>query len=146
MPRRFRKVAVGGTFDRLHPGHMELLRTAVEVGEKVVVGVTTDDFVEKMKKNGVEPYDVRVDRVREFMKSLGADFEIVAIEDRYGTTVDDPELEAIVVSPETEPVALEINEERRRRSLEPLTIVVVPFVLDGNGERYSSSKLRGMNG
>jgi len=144
--RRFRKVAVGGTFDRLHPGHMELLRTAAEVGERVVIGVTTDDFVEEMGKDGVEPYDVRVDRVREFMRSLGADFEIVPIEDRYGTTVDDPELEAIIVSPETEPVALEINEKRREKGLDPLTIVVVPFVLDGNGERYSSSKLRGMNG
>ncbi|WP_457614812.1 phosphopantetheine adenylyltransferase [Methanopyrus sp.] len=142
---RFRKVVVGGTFDRLHPGHRRLLSVALEVGEQVVIGVTTDSFVRKEGKRGVEPFEERVRAVRKFIEEKGASdrVEIVPLEDRYGTTLEDDGLDAIVVSPETEPVALEINELRRKRGLPPLSIVVVPFVLDDDGKRVSSSRLRG---
>ncbi len=142
--RRFSKVAVGGTFDRLHPGHRRIISVAVKLGERVVIGVTTDEFVKRVGKRGVEPHERRVERVREFVRELGAEdrVEIVPLDDRYGITLDDPELEALVVSPETEPTAVEINEKRRERGLDPLAIIVVPFVLDRNGERISSTKLR----
>ncbi len=48
--KRFKKVAVGGTFDKLHKGHESLLSTAFEVGEKVVIGLSSDEFVSKMGK------------------------------------------------------------------------------------------------
>ncbi len=142
--RRFSKVAVGGTFDRLHPGHRRVLSVALRLGERVVIGVTTDAFVRREGKRGVEPHERRVRRVRQFVRERGAEdrVEIVPLDDRYGITLEDPELEAIVVSPETEPVAVEINEKRRERGLDPLAIVVVPFVLDRDGERISSTKLR----
>ncbi len=142
--RRFSKVAVGGTFDRLHPGHRRILSVALRLGERVVIGVTTDAFVRREGKRGVEPHERRVRRVRRFVRERGAEdrVEIVPLDDRYGITLEDPELEAIVVSPETEPVAVEINEKRRERGLDPLAIVVVPFVLDRDGERISSTKLR----
>ncbi len=142
---RFRKVVVGGTFDRLHPGHQRLLSVALELGNRVVIGVTTDSFVREEGKRGVEPFEERVRDVRRFVEKKGASdrVEIVPLEDRYGTTLEDDELDAIVVSPETEPVALEINELRRKRGLPPLSIVVVPFVLDGDGRKISSSQLRG---
>ncbi len=142
--RRFSKVAVGGTFDRLHPGHRRVLSVALRLGERVVIGVTTDAFVRREGKRGVEPHERRVRRVRRFVRERGAEdrVEIVPLDDRYGITLEDPELEAIVVSPETEPVAVEINEKRRERGLDPLAIVVVPFVLDRDGERISSTKLR----
>ncbi|WP_456481436.1 phosphopantetheine adenylyltransferase [Methanopyrus sp.] len=142
---RFRKVAVGGTFDRLHPGHRRLLSVALELGDRVVIGVTTDSFVREEGKRGVQPFEERVRAVRRFVEEKGASdrVEIVPLEDRYGTTLEDEELDAIVVSPETEPVALKINELRRKHGLPPLSIVVVPFVLDGDGRRISSSRLRG---
>ena len=42
-------ITVGGTFDVLHKGHWFLLEEAFNVGERVLIGLTTDEFVERMK-------------------------------------------------------------------------------------------------
>ncbi len=52
-------IYVGGTFDLLHEGHIELLREASKFG-KVVVALNTDDFCKRYKgKKPVLPYSER---------------------------------------------------------------------------------------
>ena len=46
--REYKKVAVGGTFDQLHRGHKALLEKAFDVGEKVIIGLSSDSFVTRM--------------------------------------------------------------------------------------------------
>ena len=43
---KFKTVLTYGTFDLLHYGHLEILRRASLLGDKLIVGVSTDKFNE----------------------------------------------------------------------------------------------------
>lgn len=52
-----------GTFDMFHVGHLNLLRRLNDMADRVIVGVSTDEFnIEKGKKTLI-PYDQRADIV-----------------------------------------------------------------------------------
>lgn len=54
--------------------------------------------------------------LKEFFKDR-LNYTVMVLDDAYGTTVFDDEFDAIVVSEETEPVAVEINEIRDLRNV-----------------------------
>ena len=43
------RVFVNGTFDILHVGHLELLRYAKSLGDRLLVGIDSDDRVRSLK-------------------------------------------------------------------------------------------------
>ena len=70
--KKFRKVAVGGTFDELHKGHRILLNKAFKVGERVLVGLCTDEFVRKMGKPHITAtYGARLNELQNFLETSG---------------------------------------------------------------------------
>ena len=44
-----KKVIVNGTFDILHPGHLELLNYAKSLGDYLIVAIDTDSRVQELK-------------------------------------------------------------------------------------------------
>jgi glycerol-3-phosphate cytidylyltransferase len=48
-----------GTFDLLHVGHVNLLRRARALGDRLVVGLSTDDFNQHKNKTAIVPYHDR---------------------------------------------------------------------------------------
>jgi len=48
-----------GTFDMFHIGHLNLLRRLEKMGERVIVGVSTDEFNELKGKRTLIPYEQR---------------------------------------------------------------------------------------
>ncbi len=53
-----------GVFDLFHIGHLNLLRNAKALCDKLVVGVTTDELVSYKYKKAVIPFEERMEIVR----------------------------------------------------------------------------------
>jgi pantetheine-phosphate adenylyltransferase len=146
MQKKFRTVGVGGTFDELHKGHRALLIKAFEIGEQVMIGVSSDEFVTKMTKpHPTASYEERTKELRDFLRDHGIvrRAEIIPIDDAYGGVLlsKDP-IEALVVSKETEPIALKINLKRKEIGIKPLEIVVIGMVPSENHKAISTTRIR----
>ena len=132
MKKKFETVAAGGTFDEFHKGHRALLKKAFEVGNHVLIGLCSDDFVKKLRKPyKILPYEKRLEELKNFLRKRGVleRAEIFPLNDPYGVTVSRNRLDAIVVSRETEPRAHEINEKRKSKGMPPLKVVVINMIL-----------------
>lgn len=53
-----------GVYDLFHIGHLNLLRNAKAMCDKLIVGVTTDELVSYKNKKAVIPYHERVEIIR----------------------------------------------------------------------------------
>lgn len=79
------KVITYGTYDLLHAGHINLLRRAKELGDYLIVGVTSDSFDKGRGKLNVR--NNVLERV-EAVKATGYADEVI-IEDYVGQKIDD---------------------------------------------------------
>ena len=79
------KVITYGTYDLLHQGHINLLRRAKELGDYLIVGVTSDSFDRGRGKLNVK--NNVLERV-EAVKATGYADEVI-IEDYLGQKIDD---------------------------------------------------------
>ena len=61
VDRKFKTVLTYGTFDLLHYGHLEILRRASLLGDKLIVGISTDKFNELKGKTCILPYQKRME-------------------------------------------------------------------------------------
>ena len=143
--KKFGTVAVGGTFDELHKGHKALLSKSFEIGEKVIIGLSSDEFASKMRKPHITAtYTERFTELQAFLEQFGFAnrAEIVPLNDPYGLTISAENLEALVVSKETESAACKINEIRAQASLQPLKIVTINMVPAENCTPISTTRIR----
>ena len=143
--KKYEKVAVGGTFDKLHRGHKALLNKAFEIGEKVVIGLTSDEFVSKMgKPHKTASYDERLKELNAFLEKngLAQRAEFVALNDPYGLTTSEKDLYALVVSRETESITDKINKIRVEAGLPPLKIISIRMVPAENSNPISTTRIR----
>ena len=80
-----KKVITYGSFDLFHEGHYRLLKRAKELGDYLIVGVTTEHFDEmRGKLNLVDPILTRIENV----KKTGFADEII-VEDHDGQKIED---------------------------------------------------------
>lgn len=140
-------MAVGGTFDELHKGHRALLMKAFEAGEKVLIGLSSDKFAQKLrrqKNHVIACYEKRLAELKEFLKQHGFSdrAEIIPLNDAYGVTLNHGCLDALVVSQETEYMAQEINKKREKKGLKPLKIIVIEMVPAENSVPISTTRIR----
>jgi cytidyltransferase-like protein len=140
-----RIVGVAGTFGPLHQGHKLLLHQAFEVGEKVLIALTTELMLQhKIKKEKIPSYEERKQILDIYLKAEGYQgrYEIIPLNDKYGVAITLPEQEGIVVSEDTVGGAEEINKIRIQKGFNPLTIFTIKLLLAQDGSPISSTRIR----
>ncbi|MCK5895248.1 MAG: glycerol-3-phosphate cytidylyltransferase [Cocleimonas sp.] len=64
MQQQTTTVITYGTFDLFHIGHLKLLKRAKMLGDRLIVGISTDSFNLQKNKKTVIPYEERAEIVR----------------------------------------------------------------------------------
>lgn len=142
---KYKVVATGGTFDHFHVGHLALLRKSFEVGETVVIGVTSDAFARKEGKLPDQRYAQRTKALEEVINREfpGRKHLIVELNDYFGPGIASAEVEAIAVSRETAKRVSIANALRAEKGFSPLAVEVVDLVLAEDSKPISSTRIRG---
>ncbi len=141
-----KQMIASGTFDLLHNGHKSFLKKSLEIGDEIIVCITSDSYVKSFKEGrDIESFELRRSSVAEFLESIGAKgrTRIVSIDDIYGPLLtDEYNPQGIAVTPENEKTGLLINSERTKKGLEELEIKVIEMEKAEDGEVISSSRIR----
>jgi len=92
---KFKTVLTYGTFDLLHYGHLEILRRASLLGDKLIVGVSTDKFNEIKGKTCVLPFQKR----KELLDSLDYVDKVIPENnwDQKATDIQDNDIDIFVM-------------------------------------------------
>ncbi|MEK9143204.1 MAG: pantetheine-phosphate adenylyltransferase [Patescibacteria group bacterium] len=137
---------LAGTFDGLHAGHRVILTRAFEVGERVTIGLTSDEFVKKFKvqraKCKVRTYEERKKVLEQWLKKNNKYALIIPIDDPYEPAASMKDLDALIVTRENRKTGERINELRQGLALSPLTLIEVPMVAAEDGKPVSSTRMR----
>lgn len=81
-----RRVLTYGTFDLLHYGHVRLLKRAAELGDYLIVALSTDEFNASKGKSSFYSYGVR----KEILEAIRY-VDLVIPEENWEQKIDDVE-------------------------------------------------------
>ncbi|MBA46388.1 MAG: hypothetical protein CMB31_07375 [Euryarchaeota archaeon] len=133
---------LGGTFDRLHDGHLSLIRGIASECDFLQIHVTSDKIARE-KGFFIQNLETRMEQLRVFLlsdKSINASLHV--LHDKFGPAVSIEKCSVIGCTEETFSSCEEINQIREKNGLSPLRIVKIDHILDEGGEILSSSRVR----
>ncbi len=133
------RAAVAGTFGVLHDGHLALIRRAFEVGDEVVVGITSDEMALRGRDVTV-PLHIRMAELERALSGMGP-HSLFVIDDIYGLDEVIDAVDVLVVSEETLGNGRALNDRRASRGVRPLKLSIVPLVMSDDGSKISSSSI-----
>lgn len=141
---QFKLVALGGTFDIIHKGHIALLQKGFSISSKVIIGLTSDELARKKGKHLLHNYSQRFEFLKSTIKKIfpNSHYEISKLDNDFGPAVLEGGVEALVVSEETTEKGTILNELRHQRHLAQVQVVSVPLVLAKDGKRISTSRIK----
>lgn len=141
---KFKVVALGGTFDIIHKGHLALLRKGFSISSKVIIGLTGDDLAVKKGKKLLHDYSQRLKTLKSTIEKNfpNSYYEISRLDNDFGPAVLESVVEALVVSEETIEQGNILNKLRHEKHLSPVEVVTVPMVLAKDGKRISTTRIR----
>lgn len=141
---QFGTVALGGTFDIIHKGHLALLSKAFSISSHAIIGLAGDDLVEKMGKKLVNNYSQRLEILQSTIQENfpNSSYTISKLENDFGPAAIEGKIDALVVSEETSNKGEILNNLRREKNLPLVQVVIVPLILAQDGGRISTTRIR----
>jgi len=142
--KKFDLVAMGGTFDVIHKGHITLLSEAFSSSAKVIIGLTSNEWASKKGKDLLNDFDKRLEKLVKTIENNfpNASFEISKLDNDFGPAVLEKKVQALVVSEETSNQGEVLNLLRKKKNLPPVDVVVVPMVLAKDGNKISTTRIK----
>lgn len=121
-----------------------MLEKSFEVGDEVVIGVTSDELARKMGKEPGLSYGERVQRLRGFLRKSfpGRSYVIAKLFDYFGPGIASADVQALVASEETASRLHIANKMREARGFAPLELVVVDLVMADDAKPISSTRVK----
>ncbi|KAG4093937.1 hypothetical protein H8356DRAFT_1311483 [Neocallimastix lanati (nom. inval.)] len=147
-------IALGGTFDHLHNGHKILLTISAWLAAKKVICGVSDDELLKNKKGAelLESIYRRCFNVQKFLYRVRRNliYHVVPIQNAYGPTIVEPDIQAIVGSLETLNGCRAVNKKREQFNFPLLDIFSISLIaprsknlsLENATLKMSSSSIR----
>ena len=137
-------VALGGTFDIIHKGHLALLQKGFSISSKVIIGLTSDELGAKKGKKLLHNYFQRLELLQATIKKNfpNSCYEISKLDNDFGPAVVEGAVEALVISEETTEKGEILNKLRHQIKLPPVQVVSVPLVLAKDGSRISTTRIK----
>ena len=141
---RYDVVAMGGTFDMIHAGHMKLLNNAFSISKKTIIGLTSDELAAKKGKKLLNNYSQRLELLKSVIVNNFPDssYQISKLENDFGPAVIEGSVQALVVSEETRNKGSILNELRTKRGLPLVKVIVVQMVLAKDGKTISTTRIK----
>ena len=142
--KKFELVAMGGTFDVIHKGHITLLSEAFSISTKVIIGLTSDELALRKEKDLQNDYNKRLETLVKTIETKfpKMEFEISKLDNDFGPAVLEKEVQALVVSGETSDQGEILNQLRKQKNLPLVDVVIVPMVLAQDGLRISTTRIK----
>lgn len=141
----YHHVALGGTFDGLHSGHMHFLREVFAQAKHVTIGLTSEKYIRKYKSSlGVAPYSRRYRALTTWLRKEGVAprVTIIALHDPFGPTLGAGDFDALAVTRDTQAGASAINRAREERGLVPLPLLTIDLLVAQDNDPISSTRIR----
>lgn len=106
--------------------------------------MTSDELATKKGKKLNHDYLQRFNTLKQTIekKFPNRDFVISKLDNDFGPAVLEANVQALVVSGETEPQGDALNKLRAQKNLPPVEIVTIPMVLAKDGTRISTTRIR----
>ncbi|MGB8574233.1 MAG: pantetheine-phosphate adenylyltransferase, partial [Nitrososphaeraceae archaeon] len=124
--------------------HYILLLKAFEVGNHVIIGLSSDNYANQKKKKIANDYTIRLKNLRKFIKEKfnKSNYSIYELNDFYGPTILNREVQAIVTTESSKENCIKINALRESKNITKLEIVIVTLAEDHEGKVISSTRIR----
>jgi cytidyltransferase-like protein len=141
---KYKHVAIGGTFDLLHDGHKKFIKYALNLGDRVTIGVSSNALAMKLKGETNMGFDERFASVYEFVninKSLTR-VTIVPLNDLFGPTLSDKTIDCLLITRDSLAGANKINIARTKLGLKRLNVEMFLLVKGSDSKVISSGRIR----